>query len=135
VSTASALRRGRRAAKREMRDHITFRRSTGDKTFDPQTRKNTPARVIVYTGPCRVQSQPTVAHETEAGEHAGTVKGYVVSLPITAVGIEVGDVGTVDDVDDVTGDPDLLGRKLRVTDVLAKTSLTARRLACEETTS
>lgn len=131
MSAASTTLRGRLAAEREMVDHCVVTDVTG-KTYDPATRKNVPTTDTVYEGKCRVQSQARVPQGREAGERLVTVKLHEVSVPIAETGFKVGQVVVIDAVNPLTGDPQLVGRRLIVRDVLAKTYATARRLTCEE---
>ncbi|MFL6138804.1 MAG: DUF6093 family protein [Frankiaceae bacterium] len=139
MSAAAATLRGRRLAESLMVDKCVVKRQSGTE-YDPSTRKNVPTYTTVYDDPdeagagakCQVQAQTQRPRDLEAGERLVIEKAHVVKLPITALGVSVGDIVTMTAVDSVTGDPELVGRKLVVRDVLAKTYATARRLTCEE---
>ncbi|HEY3559658.1 MAG TPA: DUF6093 family protein [Kribbella sp.] len=92
---------------------ITFRRHTGEPTFDPATGSTSRASVIVYSGPCRIQDHETnAAGATVAAGERITSHTYRVSLPVEA-DLALDDIGTVD----TANDPTLPGRELLVTDV------------------
>lgn len=102
--------------------------SGGEPTFDPATGTYTdPARVTVYTGGCLVQpagGQRVVQFE----EQAVSLRTYEVHLTGAAPGVEPGH-----QVDVTSGrDPDLDGLLLVVLDVEKSSTLTSRRLICEE---
>ena len=100
----------------------------GDPTFDPTTGQYTdPPRVTVYEGGCLVQpagGQRVVQHE----EQAVSLRTYEVHLTGAAPGCQVGQQVSVSSV----RDPDLDGLALVVIDVEKSSTLTSRRLICEE---
>lgn len=67
-----------------------------------------------FDGPCRVQQQkqPQVG---STGQQRITSHDYLIAVPITVTTVAVGHVGEVYECD---ADPSLVGRPLKVTDVL-----------------
>jgi hypothetical protein len=106
---------------------------TDDTTFDPDTGTYTnDADSTVYTGPCQVQvSDGLTAQQTEAGGAELTVTRVMVKIPVTATGVQVGDLVTITTA---TNDADLEGQVFTVVGLHAKTFATSRRLQVERTT-
>ncbi len=105
---------------------LTFNATSGD--------YNVVAGTEVYSGPCRVQV-PNVGEQTpQYGGREVTLQFAVVSIPVAATGVKVGHKATITAVDDVSGDPDLVGTVYTVVASHHKTDATARRLRCEEVT-
>lgn len=110
-------------------DVVITRPGAGAGTFDPVTRKTTPpAATTTYTGPARVQTMLRVNQPVEFG-------GQQVSLHRYQVSIEWSGVVRVDDAVTVTAasDPALVGRRLRVIDVIVSSLEWQRDLLCEDT--
>jgi hypothetical protein len=128
----SALVRGRFLAEDLMRDEVTITRATGSASFDENTGRETAGTpTTVYTGPCRVQRRNVAEQTPEAGERTVTVQDVELHVPVTATGIDVGDLATINSA---ALDPELVGRRFRVVGLAHKTFATARRLRCEEVT-
>ena len=109
-----------------MTDTITIIRVTG-RTFNETTGAYTNTTTTVYSGKCRVKPHLSdTARQVEAGEQAVYLWPFTVTLPMTATGVEVGDVGTVG----ASLDPDLPGQELVVKDVIKGSQITGRRLGC-----
>jgi hypothetical protein len=116
-----------------MKSTCTIRRWDGTYATDPDNGKVTKNTAIVYTGMCRVQVRSLAAQTPNAGETQLAVTRPELHLPIsTSTGLRTGDVATMDTVDPITGDPDLIGRTLRVEVPFHKDDATARRLPCTE---
>lgn len=116
-------------AESRMIDVCRIVRSSGTPTFDPATGEyDIPDPTTVYTGKCRVKAATFRALEVEAGEDTAFVIQFLVSLPLTATGIQVRDVLTVT----ASGDSDEVGMVLQVDDVPRGAQMTARRLVCKE---
>ena len=102
--------------------------------FNPATGGYTqPDPVDVYAGKCRVQVTDALNEQTpEYGGREVTLQQAIVSVPIDATGIQVGDVVTITAAN---YDPELVGVTYRVLAIHRKTHATARRLRCEEVTA
>lgn len=107
--------------------HIT--RDGGPRTFDKATNSYSGGTTDVYTGKCRVKPSPLSANSSvQAGEQAVSLWPYIVSVPLSVTGVELGDLVEITD----SRDPALINQQLRVRTVGRGTHLTARRLECEE---
>lgn len=125
MTQASATRAGRLAALRNMRDACTVHSLSGDP--DPLTGESAP--VVVYTGPCKVQTFEPYESNRESGGAMATIQRYGVHLPVGSFRPEVGMVVTIAATE---LDPYLAGRQFRVVALLHKTAATAYRLGVEE---
>src|SRR6266516_2749691 len=74
-----------------------------------------PAPTNLYTGPCRVQASQRLPGQPTVGGAQVTERRYQVAVPATVEGLRINDQVTVTAC---AGDPDLVGRKLRITDIL-----------------
>ncbi|WP_422744345.1 DUF6093 family protein [Micromonospora sp. WMMD754] len=124
------LHRGRAAAERLMVDQCVVRRPSGEGSDDD-------GNVVVtyepvYAGKCRVQQPNAQAAQSDAGEDYQLLLRLEVHLPMSVVGVEVGDEV---EVTASVHDPDLVGRVFLVRDLAHKTHATARRLGVTERTS
>lgn len=126
----SALTRGRALAEGGMVDTCTIRRRTGSST-DPDTGASIPVYTALYAGPCRVQQAAPQAQQGDVGQNYLLLLKLEVQLPMSVVGLEVGDEVTI-----VTAayDADLVGRVFTVRDLMHKTHATARRVQVLEKT-
>lgn len=134
MSRDSVLARGRLAAEAGMVDTCTIRRRDPDsEVTDPVTGVITKAYLPgnIYSGKCRVQRSQAMAQQHDAGEDHILLRQLTLQLPITAVGLEVGDEVTITAS---AHDPDEVGRHFLIRDVEAKTEATARRAQCTERT-
>jgi hypothetical protein len=115
-------------ARRFQQAACTITTDGGDPTFDPTTGTYTdPARVTIYTGGCLVQpagGQRVVQFE----EQAVSLRTYEVHLSGVASGVEPGQQVAVTS----SRDTDLDGLDLVVLDVEKSSTLTNRRIICEE---
>lgn len=132
MSIESALARGRAAAEALMVDACTIRRVTGA-TSDPDTGDETPTYLTPdpYTGKCRIQAQLAQAQREDVGEDHLLLLRLEVQLPMSVVGLEVGDEVTVTAS---AHDSDLVGRVFRIHDLMHKTHATSRRVQVIERT-
>lgn len=112
------------------------RPGTGPGSVDDDTGVFTPdGAPVLYAGICRVKpltGQRAGNTAAQAEDRMVAITGMFVSIPISAVHL------LVDDRVLITAsalDPGLVGRTMRVTDVIAGSQITARRLLCEEQTS
>lgn len=130
MSRATVLARGRAAAEAGMVDTCTIERQTGE-TTNPDTGVVTPTVSEIYDGMCRFQQKGAQAQQEDAGQAYLLLQRAEIQLPVTATGIDVGDLITCT----ASRDPDLVGRVFRVRDLAYKTDATARRLQIQERTS
>lgn len=103
-------------------------RHPGSTVFADGNYTTTPG-AVVYEGPCRVHPQGRSDTVVQAGEEPVTQRTYDVTLPSSASGIEVDHVLTVSE----SADPDLVGRPLRVRNVMVASVHVQRRLVVEDT--
>lgn len=116
-----------------MKDTCTVRRATGATTTDPVTLEEVPVFAVVLTGlMCKIKS--VTAQDIDAHVPGQTVVKSSLEwhVPVATVGVKVNDVVTIDTVDSVVGDPDLVGRKFRVSGPFVRSYATARRFPVEE---
>lgn len=127
---ASALPLLRAEAEALMTDTcIITRAGTGNGEFNATTGQyDSPARVTVYTGVCRVQVKSIVASSksVDAGDRAGVAQELELQLPVGGTdGVAVGDVA---EITAAVSDSSLVGRMFTVTARHEKSQATARRL-------
>lgn len=130
MSRAALLARARAAAQRGMADTCTIRRQSGE-TRDDTSGTVTPTYSQLYAGPCRVQQQLAQSQQHDAGEDYLLLLRLEVQLPMTVVGLRVGDEVTITAA---VYDPDLPGRVFLIRDLAHKTDASARRVQCTERT-
>ncbi len=132
MSRASLLARGRSAAEAGMVDACTIRRVTG-RVSDPDTGEQVVTYLTPdpYVGTCRVQQATAQAQQQDVGEDYLLMLRLEVQLPMSVVGLEVGDEVTVTAS---AHDPDLVGRVFLIRDLAHKTHATARRVQVTERT-
>lgn len=129
MNISRALKAARAAAERRMTSTLTVERKTGETT--DANGKVTDVWMTVYSGRGYLQSFEAYESTPVAVEHTYTVQRYKVHLPIGAGPFEVGDRATVDAE---PNDPQLVGRKFRITTPFNKSHATAQRLPVEEVT-
>jgi hypothetical protein len=125
----------RPAAEQAMTVRITFARPGAGVpgAFDPATgtrAARSGARPVAVTK-ARVQATASADRTTVAGEQVITLRGYTVSVPVEVTGLRVDDVATVTSIGP-EDDPDLLGARLRVRDVVVGSITWQRVLVCEQ---
>jgi hypothetical protein len=131
MSAASATLAGRRAAEALMADTCTIVRVTGRGSFNTSTGTyGASASSSVYSGKCRVMPRDNEDHVVAAGDRPIALWPFVVSVPMSATGIDVDHLVTITAVGE-SSDPELVGMVLRVRQVAHGTHITARRLGCE----
>lgn len=87
-----ALESGRRMAVSRMTDTCTVTRGDGGEVLDPATDKWVPVPAVsVYSGVCRVKHATTGAAQVDAGSQLLAVSQLELHVPVSAVGIGVGD--------------------------------------------
>ena len=132
MSAESAVLAGRTAAESLMLDTCTIGRLDGTSSTDPNTGVVTPNSTPVYTGKCKVQVRTLVPRGQSAGETLVVETRPELHVPMSVIGLRTGDLATITTVDPVAGDPDLVGRVLRVEVPFHKSQATARRMPCTE---
>lgn len=128
LNPTPALLRGRNAAEQLMVDACTIKHRTGEVT-DGEFGTVTPSYSTVYSGKCKVKRQAAGGGPTDVGQASVFIGSLEVHIPVSVTGV------SVDDLITITAsalDSALVGRVYRVRDVLEKSFLTARRLACIE---
>jgi hypothetical protein len=114
-----------------MVDACTIRRPTGTGLDDfSGTTTTTYLTPDPYVGKCRVQQGIAQAAQDEVGEDSLLQLRLVVQLPVSVVGLQVGDEITIT----ASRDADLVGRVFRIRDLMHKTDETARRVGVTERT-
>lgn len=101
--------------------------------LDPVTRQyaHTPG-ALKYSGKAKIQTSGMIGHAKDSAERAVMVSRLEVHLPMSAPAAAVDDVWTTTAA---AHDPELAGLRLRVSSLVHKTFMTARRLAVEEVQS
>lgn len=110
----------------------TVRRATGNKVEHPDTMEEVDEFAVIHADVrCKVKlggSRPAdaavpgqVAAETAPEWH----------VPMSVTGVRTGDQVTIDSVDPVTGDPELVGMRFRVEGPFLRDYATARRFRVE----
>lgn len=121
MSRASITRQGRRFMEREnMLDTCKVER-----LGEPDELTGVAPRVLLYSGPCSVETYEGYEQTPEAGGHVFTVQRYILKVPVGSFAPAIGDLATM-----LTAalDANLVGRELRVVAQLHKTAATAYRL-------
>lgn len=103
--------------------------TTGDMDPDTGLRPEVPG-AVVYAGNCKVQTYEAHEANPESGDHVFSVQRSSIHIPAT-VEVPVGHLLTVTAS---VLDPNLVGRRFRVSAVLHKTFATANRLQVDEVT-
>lgn len=122
MSASSANLRGRRKAESLMSDTCHVERSLGLVT-DPVTAVVSEAWETIYSGKCKLQGRQAQASEPSAGGHMFTVEQLMVHLPVSALSVTGDRVTVLSSVMDL----DLVGLKLRLTELARGTYRTADR--------
>jgi hypothetical protein len=84
---------------------------------------------LKYSGKARAQTTDALGNDNEAGDRLVMVTRFRVDLPMSAPQAAVDDVFTFTSS---ALDPQLVGKRFRVTSLTQKSFMTARRLAVEE---
>ena len=134
VNRGDVLARAQAFAEAGMVDTCTIRRRSGTGTTDPDTGYPIEAYVDPdpYAGRCRVQQHQATANRQDIGEDNLLLLRVEVQLPVSVVGLQVGDEITITAA---AHDQDLVGRVFRIHDLAHKTEPSARRVQCLERTS
>jgi len=116
-----------------MTDTCTVRRDTGTTTIDPETLQEVPVYSTVHTGlKCKIQFPSNRATEVQIPGQQVAKSDLEWHIPIATTGVLTDDLVTMDTVDSVTGDPELVGKVFRVSGPFLKSYATARRFQIEE---
>jgi hypothetical protein len=121
-----ALLGGRALAEARMTDECTIASQTAQ-PFNATTGDYPAPTTSSITTACYVRRETPTERQVEAGDRAVALRRYIVSVPVSVVGVLPLDVVTIT----ASGDPDLLDAVLVVRDVAQGTHVTARRLGCE----
>lgn len=113
-----------------MVDACTIRRVTGEST-NSTTGVITPTYTALYSGVCRFQQALVQTEPHDVGEDFVRLLRIELQLPMTVVGLQVGDEVTCTTS---LSDQDLPGRVFLVRDLAHKTDATARRVQLTERT-
>jgi polyisoprenoid-binding protein YceI len=110
---------------------------------DPETGEVTNSLTDVYAGPCKVQQTIAQSSNPVAGEHRFTVQSARLDIPVSVVGVRVGDVAVASFLDTATY-PDgtfpsdslypaaVREATFRVVELFEKSYATAQRLRVEQ---
>ena len=141
----AAVERGRRHAESLMKDVVVISRP-GAPITDPDTGEVSTSLTDVYAGPCKFQQTIAQSSNPEAGEHRFTVQSARLDIPVSVVGVRVGDVAVASFLDTATY-PDgtfpsdslypaaVREATFRVVELFEKSYATAQRLRVEQVTS
>lgn len=123
------LSTARRWSAVSMIDVCTISRRTGT-SYDPVTNDDVATATTIYQGRCRIQDvQPFGgARVQQFGGRPVTTSGYFAVLPADAAQVRIEDTVTIT----ASADPQLVGRSMRVTEVLVDTFHAHRRLLLED---
>jgi hypothetical protein len=129
VNADAAVLAGRVEAEALMVDACTITRVTGLGSINETTLAYTPTTSTIYTGKCRVKPRDNADRVVQYGQEAASFWPFLVSLPMSTTTVDLDDLVTITAS---ALDASLIGKVLRVREVLAGSHLTARRLSCEE---
>lgn len=129
MSRTALLARAQRAAELGMVDTCTIRRRTGEAT-DPNSGVITPTLSDVYTGKCRLRQKDAQGQQHDVGEDYVLLLRIELQLPVTVVGLQVGDEVAIT----ASRDPDLIGRAFLIRDLAHQTDSSSRRVTLTERT-
>lgn len=122
--------RGRVKVLEHLRDTCTIFERGARGTFNQATGLHEPsAESTIYAGVCQVRpGVRTEGHEVQVGELEQVLGSYTLKVPYSVDDVRVGHLVRIDTSDD----PQLVGRTMAVTTVLAKTGATERRLILDD---
>lgn len=133
MSAGSVLSEGRRFNEALMTDTFTVYRKTGATTVDPDTLEEVPVFAVVVEdvlGKLKdAEARPRVAFIPGIGAAVSSLEWH---CPVETTGILTDDEVECTAVGDETGDPELVGTRVRITGPFAKSYATARRFPVEE---
>ena len=115
-----------------MTDTCTVKRATGETEPDPITYEEVPTYAVILAGlKCKVKAADPQANVVQLPGQTVALSVLEWHVPISTVGVLTNDLVTIDTVDPVSGDPDMVGKVLRVTGPFLKSRATARRFRVE----
>lgn len=127
MTSLTAVLRGRRLAERRMSDTWVIQEVNAASPVDPVTGVGT--MVTIYTGKARLMTYEPFEQVADAVGSEITTQRYSLHLPVSAPSPHKNAVATCTAS---TGDPALVGRKVRVLAQMRKTEATAQRIPVEE---
>lgn len=140
----TALPEFRSHAESLMKDVVVISRP-GAPVTDNDTGNVTVPSIDVYAGPCKVQQTIAQSSSPVAGNHQFTVQSARLDIPVSVVGVQVGDVAVASFLDTATY-PDgsypgndvypaaIREMTFRVVELFEKSYATAQRLRVEQVT-
>lgn len=129
---AGILIQGRQRAEALMLDTCTVRRDTGAVVRDPVTLVDVPVLSVVRAGlRCKVKTPATQDRAVQVPGQTVVLSSMEWHIPMSVVGVLTDDLVTIDTVDPVSGDLDMVGKVLRVTGPFMASAATARRFSVE----
>ena len=133
MTAAGTLARGRKRAEALMvGEEGELRGPTMNGPITPDGTYPAIPGTLKYAGIGKVQTTDAIGHGVDAGDRTVMETRFEVHLPMSAPQAAVDDVWT----HTVSAhDPQLVGKRFRVTSLMQKSYMTARRLAVEETQS
>lgn len=135
MSRESVILAGRKFSEEAFTATCTIRRPTGQTVTDPTTLVQTPTYSVVHTGvPCKINAAARRPDEAQLAGQMAAKSELAWHVPMTITGVLTNDEATIDTVSASVGDPDLIGRKFRVTGEFVKSFATARRFPVEDIT-
>lgn len=100
----------------------------GGLVFDPGTGLSTPTTTTVVAGsPARLRQPTAVEANVMFGEEDVTKMRFIVDMPHTVTGVQIGDVITFSEADD----PEMLAHEFRVVALSMRDHLVTRSYGCE----
>lgn len=97
-----------------MIDTAVITRPGSAPVFNPATGQLTAALgTVVYAGPCRLRQPTSAESEVLFGEEQVTRTTFIVCVPYATIGVKIADVVAVT----LSGDPDVLSRRYKITAV------------------
>lgn len=125
------LVRGRRLAESLMPTVGVVRRATGEFTEDPVTLEQMPVYADILTGRCKIKGATGMPNGAEVPGMIVVTQNAEIQFPIAGSGVV-----QTDDVWECTEsrtDPDMVGKKVRISGEQLQTFATARRFPIEAT--
>lgn len=127
MSLDSLITRSRARLATQFDDTIVFTRVAGTPTFNTTTGQYDTTTTTVYDGACKIRPEARQGNDIEAGDTTVRRVDYRITLPADTP-VKVGDEGTCTAS---LRDVGLVGRRFRVTDVLADSWQVGRVAICE----
>lgn len=133
MSRESVILAGRRFSEEAFTATCTVKRDTGTTTTDPVTYEDVPVYAVVYTNlQCKIKDASTRPQQAQVPGQTVVKTSPEWHVPMSTTGVLTNDIVTIEAVDPVTGDLDLVGRTFRVTGPFVQSYATARRFPVED---